>query len=219
MMMQTQYLLQTLRFALLTTVAFLVLLLFEFSWRTALLAGLTLSVILSLTRHLVRPKHGPEISSFQTIATISSLIGYWLILYSLIATYTDGYHPAVLAFGAIAFLVPLVATWLKGPDRRHGDDDDDDDFVRGNSKYSLKKNKNNKSRGGGKGRDYPKPQIVSVVYNWNWVNLLIVVLGVIPAFVFGLVYVVNYGPGAIIEGIAVGAALSSLGLLYVVWNN
>jgi hypothetical protein len=240
---QTQYIWPALRFAFVTTAAFFVLLLFNFEWRSAVLAGLTLSIILTLAESLTMPLHAKHNSTFQIMASISSLFGYWLILYSAIAVYVGGYHPAVLALGILALLIPVVLSFVyplmdrderdardydyrDDRDERSRSNNDDAAFIQRGSRHQLvgdeaaisAASRSEKPRGRGLNEEFPKPQVVSVVWYWNWVNLLIVALGLVPSAVGGLVYLTLYGPAAITEGIAIGSAVSCLGLMYIVFN-
>jgi hypothetical protein len=217
-----------------TALVFLLLLVFQLSWSSALIAGLSVSVLLTFVYYLTRPNGRAGFSNEQLILTMSVLIGYWLSLYSLMSSQpndSDGeareFSPGSLALGLLLLLVPFVWTaWLRssfmpdgGRDSRSRGIKQGSEFVTGESTYNLERGlEHSETERGLTPRDYPKPQIVSVVYNWPWVNLIIVIYGILPAILGAILFAVLYGPRSILEGFAGGAILTAFALLFVVWN-
>lgn len=234
--MQADFLFNTLKFAFASTLFFCLLLLCEFEWGSALIGGLSFSIILALIDYLrhKHPKHNdPRIASLEIGATISCLIGYWLILYSFAALENGGYSPGVLALGIIALATPIVGfltfpKWGAQPKQQQ-----QQQWIRGDSRFQVKpvvqagKGSVDVESGGvvqgkrGGGRNFtqqPKPQIVSVVWYWNWSNLLLMIFGALPALLLGIVGGFLYGLWGAIQGLALGSVYTSLIMLYVVWN-
>ena len=72
---------------------------------------------------------------------------------------------------------------------------------------------------GGRGvQEFPKPQIVSVVWYWNWANLLVLIFGVLPGVLGGIVCGYTFGLDYALAGFAFGFLLAGLTLLYVIFN-
>lgn len=245
-----QFLYRALKFAFISTVVFCLLLVFEFSWQSSVFASFIISVIFTLVYFLSHNKFRgydtPELSSLETMATISCMLGYWIILFSFLALANPTsqlYSPGLLAIGVIALLVPTVGVLLFPFEefrRAMNAKEKSADFLTGrNARYQIADNGHGGStnvfverkQGLGqappttilgastaRGQEFPKPQIVSVVWYWNWANVLLFACGLLPPVIMGLLYGFLYGFRSVAEGFAIGAGFSACALFYVVWN-
>ena len=225
---KTHFILYALQFAILTTIALILLLIFDVSWKSSVLIAGALSVILVIGNSLRLPLHAYNNTTFYISATLSILVGYWLLINCLINYAYGIYQPAIFAFGAILIGVPTIGGFFyydEFVEQRRGRNvpvnniptviSSEDQFKKPNVNINIKEETEHV---GSREIQQPKPQVVSVVWYWKWFNPLIFALGLVPAIVFGLIYLVEYGVEAVFEGIAIGSMLTMLPLIYVVWN-